>query len=501
MTMKRLLALAMTLVLLLTAAASAEEIYSDAIDEQIADVEVFLEGDAAPAEAETTPAEEEAPAGEEAPEEEIPIPLTEMKLAVKSVTLGVGETVFSPLVLVPENANTPLTLTNSKPKVVAVNDDGTLTALKKGSSVVTVKADNGLMVKYKVVVKAAPKKLTLKLSAKKLIVGDVAKATVKLPSGTAGAVAFSSSDASVLAVTPAGQLTAVAPGAATVTVTAFNGVSASAEVTVREDPMAGWDNADSGLFDVIYMSVGRNDGILLRCGNEVAYIDSGMRQQGVKAVEFMRRRGVTHLKYYIGSHAHKDHVGGAPYIMSQIPTDEVLVSHVGTANAIKKYATDAAERAAANAAKYRILTVGEHFKLGGVDFEVLGPTNILKTSPKYTAENYNSLIVKATYGSTTFLFTGDATGAEMKKVETANPGCMDVDVLKNPHHHGRQEYAVKRATPVITVLSTASSCLPSKAYLNFLKSMGSDYYITADNRDGHVRITSDGKTLTVYTQN
>ena len=67
------------------------------------------------------------------------------------------------------------------------------------------------------------------------------------------------------------------------------------------------------------MNVGRNDGILIHCGGEWAYIDSGLHQQGVKAVKYMRAQGVDKLKYYIGTHAHKDHVGGARVILANSP--------------------------------------------------------------------------------------------------------------------------------------------------------------------------------------
>ena len=73
------------------------------------------------------------------------------------------------------------------------------------------------------------------------------------------------------------------------------------------------------------------------------------------------------------------------------------------------------------------------------------------------AEAGYSLILKLTFGENTFLLTGDASGSELSDVQKKNPGCMKVQVLKNPHHHGKQEYAVKNAKPKITVISTGSS--------------------------------------------
>ena len=41
----------------------------------------------------------------------------------------------------------------------------------------------------------------------------------------------------------------------------------------------------------------------------------------------------------------------------------------------------------------------------------------------------------------TVIVSHSATGAEIKQVETADPGCMKAQVFKNLHHYGKQEYA------------------------------------------------------------
>ena len=138
--------------------------------------------------------------------------------------------------------------------------------------------------------------------------------------------------------------------------------------------------------------------------------------------------------------------------------------------------------------------------LGSAVFEVLGPVKIVKTSTAAGAENGNSLILKVTYGENTFLLTGDATGSELVDVHKAKPGCLKAQVLKNPHHNGRQDYAIKKVKPKITIISTSKSCLPTSSYVKYIKKKGSKVYITASNKHGHVSIASDGKNLTVTTQ-
>ena len=80
-------------------------------------------------------------------------------------------------------------------------------------------------------------------------------------------------------------------------------------------------------FEVHVLNVGRNDGILIICEGEAAFIDSGSYPQGEYCRDYMLKYGVTELKYYIASHAHKDHVGGAGPILAALPTEKMLIGY------------------------------------------------------------------------------------------------------------------------------------------------------------------------------
>lgn len=41
----------------------------------------------------------------------------------------------------------------------------------------------------------------------------------------------------------------------------------------------------------------------------------------------MEKLGVTHLNYYIGTHAHSDHVGAACSLLTRTPADEILYTY------------------------------------------------------------------------------------------------------------------------------------------------------------------------------
>ena len=426
-----------------------------------------------------------------------------LALPASAITLGVGEQVLLTAMPLPEGAACSLTYRSGKAKVAEVSGDGVLTAKKKGKATITIKAQNGVGAKLKVTVLAAPDSLSLTLGKSNLAVGESTKAACQLPKKTGGCCTFSVDNPAVASVAPDGTVTALAEGAATVIATAYNGVTASAVLTVGTPPSPQPPvppGEVSGPFEMTFMNIGRNDGILIHCGGEWAFVDSGMRQEGFVAVDYMRARGVDRLRYYIASHGHIDHVGGAPVILAAIPTQEIIAAYDKVIPQIRKYAETEAEEAAIDACGHHVVGLGERFYLGGAEFLVLGPVSIVRTDPLKQAENGNSLILRVTYGSNTFLLTGDANGSEVNEVQAANPGCLQAQVFKNPHHNAINEQAALLCQPKITVFSTRKGKLPKKGYLNVFRNMGSLIYITAENRHGHVTLVSDGTTITVTTE-
>ncbi|MDO4866210.1 MAG: phage tail tip lysozyme [Clostridia bacterium] len=156
---------------------------------------------------------------------------TALALNVQSVTLGAKEKfLLSPTVGAGEAAL--YSYKTSKKKVATVSADGVITAKKAGTAKITVKTQNGLTAAVSVKVRKAPSKVTLSASALSLEVGQTARLSAKLPKGTASAIAWQSSDASVASVDASGTVTAHAPGTAVVQAATFNGKRARCQVTV-----------------------------------------------------------------------------------------------------------------------------------------------------------------------------------------------------------------------------------------------------------------------------
>ena len=157
-----------------------------------------------------------------------------VSLNVKKLTAGKGEKVQL-VATTTKNSVTQLEWKSSRKSIVSVSADGLVTARRKGTATVTVATHNGKRASVEVTVKAAPTKVTLSAERLELKPGASKTLAAALPGGAASwAMTWSSSDEAVATVSAKGNVKAVADGTATITATAFNGVSASCEVEVAE---------------------------------------------------------------------------------------------------------------------------------------------------------------------------------------------------------------------------------------------------------------------------
>lgn len=238
----------------------------------------------------------------------------------------------------------------------------------------------------------------------------------------------------------------------------------------------------------VFFSQGRVDAYLIGCDGEYGWVDSGFRANGLKCVQLMKLMGIKKLKWVIGTHAHKDHVGGLAAIIKAFNPDTVIIPHDRVRQQVIKFAAKGAERDAAEAAFYRIVKPGDGFELGSAIFKVVGPLSIRKIAPGLLSENLNSLIIKATDKDGKFmLLTGDTSAAILSAVQErykgtdkAIDGC---EVLKNPHHNGRlPESVLKMLDPKVVVVCNSSP--PALAYQRLIHSIGAALYTAAPKSRG-----------------
>ncbi len=181
---------------------------------------------------------------------------------------------------------------------------------------------------------------------------------------------------------------------------------------------------------VYFLDVGQADCVYLRLpGGRNALIDAGNNSDGPLIADFLKKQGVKKLDYLILTHPHEDHIGGADDIIRAFTLGEVYMPRVKDsivpATATYEEVLDALSESGAPV----------HAARAGTDIIDDGDLRavILSPSGDYSELNHYSVVVRLTYGSVSFLFTGDAEAKNEREMLDAGYD-LSADVLKVGHH-------------------------------------------------------------------
>lgn len=174
---------------------------------------------------------------------------------------------------------------------------------------------------------------------------------------------------------------------------------------------------------VEYLDVGQADSILLSSNGEYMLIDAGNNGDGDTVVNYLRQAGADELKYAVGTHPHEDHIGGLDDVINSLDVKNVFLPNA-TANT-KAY-SDVLDAIENKDIPVTVPKQGDTYTLGNAQITVVA-------AQQADALNNTSIVLKATYGSTSFLFMGDAE-AEVENAILRAGTNVKCDVLKVGHH-------------------------------------------------------------------
>ena len=177
-------------------------------------------------------------------------------------------------------------------------------------------------------------------------------------------------------------------------------------------------------FAVHFIDVGQADSILILSNGKSMLIDGGNVADSSLVYSYLRSHGVSHLDYVVCTHAHEDHVGGLSGALSYASVGKVY-SPVTTYSS--KAFQNFVKKVEARGTSLTVPTPRESFMLGDASVKILGP---LKA---YDDPNDTSIVLRVTYGTLSFLFTGDMeTKAEADLLDAGVD--LRATVLKVGHH-------------------------------------------------------------------
>ncbi len=160
-------------------------------------------------------------------------PAESVALNKTAVNIGIGQKYRLQATVSPADALQNVTWKSSDKTIATVNKNGTVVGKKTGTVTITAKTDNGKTTTCKVNVKKAPESITLDKETLTLNVNSNYTFKKTLSPNSASSFKWTSSNPDVVRVYSSGKIVAQKSGTATITVTTYNGKTASCNVTVR----------------------------------------------------------------------------------------------------------------------------------------------------------------------------------------------------------------------------------------------------------------------------
>lgn len=239
-------------------------------------------------------------------------------------------------------------------------------------------------------------------------------------------------------------------------------------------------------FEVHFIDVGQADAALVICEGQTMLIDGGNVDDSGLIYTYLKDRKINHLNYIIATHAHEDHVGGLAGALNYATVDKVYCPVTSYDSKVFENFVKYVER---RNTEIIVPTVKDTFSLGSAEVQIVGVNASSDT-------NDTSIILRITYGKTSFLFTGDAERAAENAVINSGQN-IESTVLKVGHHGSDTSTSylfLREIMPEYAVISVGRDNEyehPTEEVLSRLRDANVKVYRT--DLQGTIVCTSNGK--------
>jgi beta-lactamase superfamily II metal-dependent hydrolase len=259
-----------------------------------------------------------------------------------------------------------------------------------------------------------------------------------------------------------------------------------------ETPLETSKRAD--IVEVHFIDVGQGDAILIEANDATMLIDAGENNKGKVVADYLESQHITKLDYVIGTHPHSDHIGGMDTVLNEFEIDKIIMPSATHTTDTFEDLLDAIKE---NDLKITRAAVGDQYNLGSATFTIIAPN-----SPQYEDLNNYSVVIKLTFGNTSFLFTGDA--GKMSEEEMLSSGIdLSADVLKLAHHGSAYSSSgafLDAVNPTYAMINVGKDNDYGHPHAETLQAMlDRNIKVYRTDEQGTVVFTSDGKNISVNT--
>jgi len=255
---------------------------------------------------------------------------------------------------------------------------------------------------------------------------------------------------------------------------------------------------------ITFMDVGQGDCILIQTPKEKLMVDTGPRTAGFDAgekivVPYLMDNRISSLDMLLITHEDGDHLGGAQYLLNNIPVEKVAVPEFGDSSDTAIWEDGIPAKILNDQGKLIRLGAGDCLRFAsGLKIEVLAPVSYGKT---VTESNSHSLVLMVEYLEQKVLLSGDMDKEEMQLIMNRGQE-WDAVAVKLPHHGSKGSLDpdwFDKTSPQAVFISVGSNRFghPSPEVLAYWRDRGVSVYRT--DLQGTIRLVIEKKGLSVIT--
>ena len=253
-------------------------------------------------------------------------------------------------------------------------------------------------------------------------------------------------------------------------------------------------NTNNDLLKVHYLDVGQGDSIFIELpNNETMLIDAAESYQSENIINYLKNLNYQKIDYVIGTHPHTDHIGGLKDIINTFEIGKIYMPKV--VSTTKTY------ESLLMAIKDKNLKINTA-KAGTsiIDTDALKINILAPNNNTYTELNNYSVVTKITYGTTKFLFMGDAEKLSENEIKED----VTADVIKIGHHGSNTSSSIdfiKKVNAKYGIISVGLNNkynLPKEETITNWENSGTKIYLTSTN--GTIRASSDGTNIKIESE-
>lgn len=286
----------------------------------------------------------------------------------------------------------------------------------------------------------------------------------------------------------------------------------------------------SGELKVFVLDVGPVEGdsiLIISPAGKSVLLDAGDAGKGKVVLDALKRYKVERLDYFIATHPHPDHIGGADEVLNAMKVGTVIDNGVDLstpvpspsptrkgarpapapvparkkAKTITGFFDEYKEAVQKSGAQHEIAKPGQRYDLGGgAILTVLAPTEPFFTKDQMKTggndTNANSIVLRLDYGDFSMMFMGDAEAQSEQRLLGKDVD-LKATIIKIAHHgskYASSDDFIRRVQPEAAVISLGGWNRyghPSESVLDRLKAVNAKLYRT--DLQGEMTIVTRGK--------